>query len=557
MRIALIAALLTLLAFPASGLAGSVAAVQDTVIVSEHAYDEANDIEVNVGSDNDLHFTAIEKRTGLTMFSGDGCVSKSSTTAVCDVLFDTGIAALHGGDDTFHNNTFVPFTILGKAGADKLFGGNDVDTVAGGLGNDESHGGEGDDLLLDEAGQGDLASGNDKMFGDGGNDTMVAGMRGAQNNDGAGADSFDGGSGIDTVDYSMRTTPQSISEDALANDGIPGGGLLGEHDNVISAEILVGGSAGDTITGGAAPNTLRGGDGNDDLHGGFGFDTLRGEEGDDVLDGGLDTDLLVGGHGRDTASYADRIQPVVASLDGAANDGAGAENERIDDDVENLAGGFVGDDLIGSGGPNLLHGNEGPDKLRGAGGDDLVEGDGDDDDLNGDSGDDAVNGGGGNDTVAGGSGNDALAGGVGDDTIAARDASKDLIGCGAGVDSVAADPFDTVAADCEKVSRGTGALSLPRTIRVTPKRVATVRVGCPAKAFGGCRRGTLTLLAKGTKVATAAFTIGAGDSAKVQLRLSAKGLTALRNRKPRTLRATSPGAAAAVEAVTVKLPPAP
>jgi hypothetical protein len=536
MRIALLTALAMLaLAAPESASGATATVVNTTVIVNDLASGgETNKVELTTGTGALGVFTVVENGSGLGMDADNGCSVKSSTVAECDVLITDGFGAMQEGDDELHNNTPLPFQIFGGRGADKLFGGEASDVLGGNEGKDEVHGAGGNDVLRDDGGIAAGSGGDDKLFGDAGDDLMMAGTRGPDET-GGGGDTFDGGPGTDTADYSERTVPQRLSEDALANDG-QGAAFLAEHDNIVNAEVIVGGSAGDDIGGGAPANTLRGGDGDDELDGGSGPDRVLGEEGDDLLDGGPDGDLLSGGHGRDAASYANRIKPVTATLDGAANDGAGNESDRIDDDVENLAGGFVDDDLTGSGGPNRIRGNDGDDTLKGAAGDDAVEG------------------GEGEDTVSGGSGDDLLAGGDGDDTIAARDLSKDSIACGNGVDAVAADPFDAVAADCEKVSRGTGALSLPKTIDVSAKRVATVRVGCPAKAYGGCRRGALTLRAKGTKVASAPFTIGAGDSAKVQLRLSSKGLATLRSRRPRSLRATSPGAGPATESVTVKLP---
>jgi hemolysin type calcium-binding protein len=71
--------------------------------------------------------------------------------------------------------------------------------------------------------------------------------------------------------------------------------------------------------------------------------------------------------------------------------------------------------------------------------------------------DDVVTGGNAQDTIDGGAGADRLDGGTGDDTFVARDGAGDSIACGAGVDRVAADLFDTfVDADptaCEQIER--------------------------------------------------------------------------------------------------------
>jgi Ca2+-binding RTX toxin-like protein len=65
-----------------------------------------------------------------------------------------------------------------------------------------------------------------------------------------------------------------------------------------------------------------------------------------------------------------------------------------------------------------------------------------------------LDGGAGEDKLVGGVGDDVLRGGDGNDTIEARDGEVDSITCGAGADTVDADPQDIVARDCENVVRG-------------------------------------------------------------------------------------------------------
>ena len=59
----------------------------------------------------------------------------------------------------------------------------------------------------------------------------------------------------------------------------------------------------------------------------------------------------------------------------------------------------------------------------------------------------------GDDTFYLGPGQDTILGGVGNDEInAEQDGEPDSITCGDGHDTVGADPTDTVAADCERVT---------------------------------------------------------------------------------------------------------
>jgi dipeptidyl aminopeptidase/acylaminoacyl peptidase len=59
----------------------------------------------------------------------------------------------------------------------------------------------------------------------------------------------------------------------------------------------------------------------------------------------------------------------------------------------------------------------------------------------------------GDDTLRGGAGRDRLFGGEGDDRIDARGGGFDIVGCGPGIDTVAADRRDLVGVDCETVAR--------------------------------------------------------------------------------------------------------
>jgi Ca2+-binding RTX toxin-like protein len=74
--------------------------------------------------------------------------------------------------------------------------------------------------------------------------------------------------------------------------------------------------------------------------------------------------------------------------------------------------------------------------------------------LDGQSGNDQVLGSAVGDRLAGGSGADSVSGRDGNDSIRVRDGVRDKVRCGDGRDSVSADRRDSVASDCERVSRG-------------------------------------------------------------------------------------------------------
>jgi Ca2+-binding RTX toxin-like protein len=139
-----------------------------------------------------------------------------------------------------------------------------------------------------------------------------------------------------------------------------------------------------------------------------------------------------------------------------------------DDDV--LFGSSFGDRMYGRQGRDLLRGREGNDCLFGGEGADVLDGDGGDDTLSGGDGRDRLFGGAGNDRLLGGAkgdelhgdagndqlfpgtGRDRVWGGAGNDVISARDGSRDVIDCGAGLDRVTADRRDRLRG-CERVSR--------------------------------------------------------------------------------------------------------
>lgn len=204
------------------------------------------------------------------------------------------------------------------------------------------------------------------------------------------------------------------------------------------------------------PVTVLGGDGNDEMTGGPLDDVLDGGEGDDLLIGNRDarygggdtddqpaTDAMSGGGGSDTISGG-------KTIDGGGGDdmitgtrfGATIAGGPGKDTIQ----GGKGDDMIDAGdgadtvdtgdGTNKVLGGEGDDTLRGGeGSEDIDAGDGADT-VDGHIGADRVAGGAGNDKLDGGPGADSVSGGAGNDTISASDGDKDLIDCGADVDTV-------------------------------------------------------------------------------------------------------------------------
>jgi hypothetical protein len=146
--------------------------------------------------------------------------------------------------------------------------------------------------------------------------------------------------------------------------------------------------------------------------------------------------------------------------------------------------------------------------LGGPGADRLGSGDASDE-MDGGEGNDSVSAGGGNDVVSGGLGTDELEGGPGSDRLVARDGLADVVRCGDGSDEVDADTLDTVAADCERVSRRETAP--PAGGGADDGRPPKVEVGAPTlQLVGGGRRVRVyaTTSERGTLSASGGLTMG-------------------------------------------------
>ena len=383
-------------------------------------------VELGPGDD-----TLTTTYSGIAVYGGDG-----------DDHLDAAAAAAN--PESGNSNGI---DLYGDDGNDVLVGSARRDALEGGTGNDQISGGDGDDGI--DGGPGndhvDGGAGNDSIAGGPGNDVVAGGdgddWIGSDDTE-AGNDVFDGGPGADLV------------FGGPGNDVVDGGDGDDDVQGDDGADVVRGGAGDDWVGGGLGPDVLQGGDGIDTTTGsritldglandaggpGDGGDDvasdveiLKGTPGDDVLVGndGDQTfyvtegdDRISGGGGTDTlryppyfisGSFSDR--PLVASLDGVANDGiAGWYEPTPHGDYTDL------DDIVGGSG---------------------------DDVLIGDDADNTLIGGEGRDTIVGGGGSDVLDGGDQDDTIDARDGQADVVHCGDGDDGALLDRADT-ADGCE------------------------------------------------------------------------------------------------------------
>jgi Ca2+-binding RTX toxin-like protein len=472
--------------------------------------------------------------------------------------------------------------LIGGDGNDFIDGGGGNDTVSGGNGNDAVIGGEGNDVVLGGAGddQVDGEAGDDDVRGEDGSD-LVSG--------GGGADTLGGGNGagVDTLDYSDRSTSVRVSLDGVNDDG-----AAGEGDNTIpDFEMVLGGSDDDVLIGGAADEALFGNDGNDELAGGDGGDDLS------------------GGPGVDAVTYVARSAPVFVNLAEAGNDGTTDEGDYVLEDVEKVVGGSGDDTLLGDGRVNVLVGGPGSDRIAGAEGDDTLAGEEGNDTLAGDVGNDTLFGGNGNDNLAGGDGNDELKGEAGDDnldggpgsdrhnggpgidaisyasrsaavtaildgstgngeknendfinhdvesvstgsgadTIDADDNLRGEVRCGGGSDIVAVDSIDRVNADCEDVqvaALGTRCTAQGSTVNMSRSGTIRMRVFCAATAKGALRLTSVARVRSGKgrsrrilRIGSKSFSLKAGQRRTVSVRASRTARRLIRSKKRLSVRA--------------------
>lgn len=230
------------------------------------------------------------------------------------------------------------------AGNDTIVANEADNRIDGGAGHDHIRGGDGDDAISGGAG-------NDRIEGEAGDDHIVISSEHPSQD---GRDIYDGGDGIDTLDFSALDAGIRVSLKA-------GAGSYGV-DSFSGIENVTGGAGADILRGDDQVNALTGNGGDDSLIGGDGDDLIIAGAGDDRLDGGLGADELAGGAG------ADRLE--------------------------------------GRQGADTLDGGEGDDLLLGAQDNDLLAGGAGNDTLDGGSGDDRLTGGAGDDTLIGGQGAD-------------------------------------------------------------------------------------------------------------------------------------------------------
>lgn len=333
-------ALLAAVALPAVAQAGTASTLPDgTLLYVDVDHSERNDVTLRLSGGKVLLTDTAPVRTATgqcTVVNGNlECASPTAVRVLLGAGDDRieyrlpheGVVQMGAGHDLVVAGTretagasIRPVTYLGEQGRDligygKAASGVTVD-MADGLANDGRPGERENvgqdfeflqgsafgDTLFGTPGPDNLAGfdGRDIIAGGAGDDVFSSAIK-------DGADDYHGGPGSDTIDYSGRVQPLSVTLDNITNDG-----ESGEFDLVRSnVENVVGGAGADTLVsfgafsrldgrggpdtldGGSGPDTLIGGPGRDSLVAGSGADVLDARDGEpDAVDCGTETDSL-------------------------------------------------------------------------------------------------------------------------------------------------------------------------------------------------------------------------------------------------------------------------
>ncbi|MEQ6250797.1 CAP domain-containing protein [Sulfitobacter sp. HNIBRBA3233] len=281
--------------------------------------------------------------------AGEDMVSFFDLAQAVSVNLETGMA-LSGADtktlDGIENVTgsIHGDLIQGDAGDNLLRGLGNYDWFVGSDGHDIYEGGSGRDMisyvLSDSGVTVDLGAGrglagqaagdsyqsiervtgsiyNDLTYGsDGADDFRGLGGYDWFVGSGGGKDRYDGGSGYDTVAYSLSGA--GVTASLLSGRGSAGDAA---RDLYTSIERLTGSSFDDILIGDHGRNELRGLYGEDALYGNGGVDRLTGGGSDDYLDGGGGFDYALFDHARDAYTVSTFGATTTVSYNGAGGEG--------------------------------------------------------------------------------------------------------------------------------------------------------------------------------------------------------------------------------------------
>ncbi len=229
---------------------------------------DGNDV-VQAGTGNDIVFAGAGNDV---VFGGSGDDRLFGEAGDDTIFGEEGNDAISGGagddillagigDDVVHGDAGND-VLDGGEGADTLYGDAGNDVLDGGEGTDSLHGGEGDDTMIAGAGDDTLMGdegadvladglGNDTVYGGTGDDHLTAAADAAP-------DTYEGGSGEDTLDYSSAFLDIFVDVGAGTADGREIG-----RDFIAGFERIIGGQGNDHLVSGSEPIQMAGGEGDD------------------------------------------------------------------------------------------------------------------------------------------------------------------------------------------------------------------------------------------------------------------------------------------------------
>ena len=260
-------------------------------------------VTIDLGGSDDTHDLTIpgDAPVDITVGGGDNQITTGGgdnqiATGGGDNQITTGDGdnQITTGDGDNHITTGGGDNHITTGGGDNQIttgdGNNEIET---GDGNNEIETGGGDDHVTTGGGDDTIhtGDGDDVVHAGGGDDTIVGGQ-------GGGNDFYDGGIGVNTVEYPSATNSITVDLNEIDRSGDPIiGGALGDvlATAALPADTPVGYAQGADIGIDVLINVQN-------ATGGSGDDTIIGNSFNNILDGGIGADTLIGGLGNDSTS---------------------------------------------------------------------------------------------------------------------------------------------------------------------------------------------------------------------------------------------------------------
>jgi len=236
--------------------------------------------------------TSLARNEVDTIENVEGIIATEFDDVIAMAGAVNNIVSAGAGDDIIHTFGGDDFINAGN-GNNRVFAGNGIDTIDYSLSSSSVN----VDLANEQATHGQFT---DEL-------EVVENVKSSRFNDvitGSdvdnvfydidGADSYHGGNGNDTLDYTHSATQHGLDANLSANRvHVRDENYHIQQDRLSSIESLVGTAFEDYLTGDNGDNTLNGADGNDYLYGREGNDTLIGGAGHNTLNGGAGNDTFI------------------------------------------------------------------------------------------------------------------------------------------------------------------------------------------------------------------------------------------------------------------------